>query len=151
MKKFIVIALIIAAILIPLTAFAATNDVVPTQTPAQGAKVEKARPPQIDPSKLTDAQKKDLEDQHLKMIALQKETIAKMVANSTITKEQGDEMISRMDQMEKTRIEKGIVPMPFMGKGQMGKGNRPPMMGKEGRQGCPKGNCTPPAPQEPNA
>jgi pyruvate/2-oxoglutarate dehydrogenase complex dihydrolipoamide acyltransferase (E2) component len=152
MKKIVIFCIVIAVLLIPLTAFAATNS---SSTPANSSTPSTTDKPQpkfakIDSSKLTDAQKKDLEDQHAKMIALQKETINKMVANGTITKEQGDEMLAKMDNMEKIRKEKGIIPMPGMGMGKGGKG-RGMCEGKRGDfKGCPKGACTE-QPQAPTA
>ena len=143
MKKIIIFCLVVAVLLIPLTAFAATSSSSAPANSSTPSATDKPQPKfaKIDPSKLTDAQKKDLEDQQAKMIALQKETINKMVSNGTITKEQGDEMLARIDNMEKIRKEKGFVPMPGMG---MGKGGRGCGEGKRGDfKGCPnKANTT---------
>jgi len=62
---------------------------------------------------------------------LQKETIDVMVANGTITKEQGDKMLTNIDNMEKNRIEKGIVPFPGMGKGEKGRIRGCPNIGQQ--------------------
>ena len=136
MKKILIVCLVVAALLIPITAFAATNDadVSANSNSAIDGQILKPKPmPKIDTSKLTDAQKKDLEDQHLKMIALKKETIDVMVANGTITSEQGDKMKANIDNREKIRKEKGIVPFSGMGKGGKSFGQ-----GRKGRiRGCP--------------
>lgn len=145
MKKILIICLIVAALLIPITAFAATIDGTASANNTSITGEQKVKPnpmPKIDPSKLTDAQKKDLEAQHAKMLALQKETINKMVSNGTITKEQGDQMLANIDNREKNRLEKGVVPFPGMGKGDKGFG--------EGRKGdkrnCPNMGKQPPKP-----
>jgi polyhydroxyalkanoate synthesis regulator phasin len=53
--------------------------------------------PGIDQSKLTDAQKADLEDYNNKLKELKKELINKAVANGVMTKEQGDSAIQTID------------------------------------------------------
>lgn len=55
-------------------------------------------PAKFDTSKLTDSQKADLKAQLEKMIQLKKETVQKMIDNGSITKEQGDEMLKKLDE-----------------------------------------------------
>ncbi|MCR4434885.1 MAG: DUF2680 domain-containing protein [Clostridiales bacterium] len=55
----------------------------------------------IDASKLTTQQKSDLEDSFQRVAALQKEIVNKMVANGTITKEQGQAAVNRIDNLSK--------------------------------------------------
>lgn len=114
MKKILILIAVVIAFVIPITAFAATNAASPN--PAKGAAEKFQKEPLFDPSKLTDAQKKVLEEQQGKAIALKKETINKMVESGIITKEKGDTMISRLDQKEKIHKEKGLVGFGF-GKG----------------------------------
>jgi len=128
MNKILIICLIVASLLIPITAFAATNEgaVVANNVPPIGQQFQKPNlMPKIDVPNLTDAQKKIMEDQHIKMITLQKETIALMILNGIITKEQGDLKIAEIDKMEINRLEKGKVPFPPMGNGII-KPNMPP-------------------------
>jgi hypothetical protein len=111
---------IVAAILImaPLTAFAATSDAPAAQAIRSFCG--------IDFSKLTDAQKTDLNDSFNKMMDLRKESINTMVEDGAITKEQGDAAIKRFDDMAKYREENG-----FAG-GRMGGGIGGPGMGRRG-------------------
>lgn len=55
-------------------------------------------PAKFDTSKLTDTQKADLKAQLEKMIQLKKETVQKMIDNGSITKEQGDAMLNKLDE-----------------------------------------------------
>ena len=134
MKKLLIIGGLVAALAIPFTAFAATSD----SQPAKAVRGFFG----IDASKLTEQQKADLESYDKKIHELQKEKINKMIENGTVTKEQGESAIKRMDEMEKFRQENGIT-SPGMGRG-MGKGfggKGGPGMGK-GR-GCCQNAITP--------
>ena len=89
MKKLLIIVGVVLAIAIPLVAFAATSN-APAAQAIRGFCG-------IDTSKLTVQQKADITDQFNKMMDLRKESINKMVANGSITKEQGDAAIKQID------------------------------------------------------
>jgi len=124
MKRILLLIGLVVAIAIPLTAFAATSD-APAAQAIRGFCG-------IDTSKLTDQQKTDMNDQSKKMMDLKKESINKMVENKTITKEQGEATIKRIDDMTKYRQENGFV-------GGCGMGG---FGGRGMRGGC--GGCTAP-------
>lgn len=109
MKRILIVIGIVLALAIPLTAFAATSD-SPAAESIRGFCG-------IDTSKLTDQQKADLNDQFKKMADLRKESINKMVANGTLTKEQGDAALKRIDDMIKYHEENGFTGGFGMGKG----------------------------------
>lgn len=111
-KKFLITLAIIAAIAVPFSVFAATSN-----TPA--AKTVRGFFG-IDTSKLNDQQKSDIKDYSTKMANLQKEFINKMGANGSMTKEQGEAAIKKVDDMLAKGGENGFA---FgMRKGGFGKG-----------------------------
>lgn len=71
----------------------------------------------LDTSKLTDQQKADLKDTYSKMIELQKEAVNKMIANGSITKEQGDTVIKKIDEMAKSLDANGFPKAFAIGRG----------------------------------
>lgn len=83
-KKFI--AAIVAAICISIPAGVSADnaDRLPEQQ-------------DIDISKLNDTQKADLKAQLEKMMQLKKETVQKMMDNGSISKEQGEKMMEKLD------------------------------------------------------
>lgn len=109
MKKLLMLIGLIVALSVPVAAFAATSD-APAAQAIRGFCG-------IDTSKLTDQQKTDLNDQFKKMMDLKKESINKMVANGTLTKEQGEAAIKNLDDMIKYRQENGVIGGMGMGKG----------------------------------
>jgi nitrogen regulatory protein PII-like uncharacterized protein len=88
-KKTIVTIGIVAALSIPATVFAATSD-------SAAAKAVRGFFG-IDTSKMTTQQKADFEDYSKKLAQVQKDYINKAVANGTVTKEQGDAAIKKID------------------------------------------------------
>ena len=126
MKKLLLLIGLIVALAVPLTAFAATSD-APAAQALRGFCG-------IDTSKLTDQQKTDLNDQFKKQMDLRKESINKMVANGTITKEQGDAAIKNIDDMTKYRQENGFTGGMRMGRGFGG--------GRGMGGGCGTNGCT---------
>jgi Protein of unknown function (DUF2680). len=71
---------------------------VPASVSAENDKVEKFNDKaNVDISKLTDAQKADLKAQLEKMLQLKKETVQKMIDNGSITREQGEKMLEKLD------------------------------------------------------
>lgn len=92
-KKLITALAVTAALILPVSVFAATSDSTTAKTVRNFLG--------IDTSKLTDTQKADITSYKQKMAELQKEFINKMVANGTITKEQGDQQIAKIDEMLK--------------------------------------------------
>ncbi|KUO71839.1 MAG: hypothetical protein APF77_06935 [Clostridia bacterium BRH_c25] len=116
MKKLFIVLSLVLAISVPLTVFAATSDTPVAQTFRGWCG--------FDASTLTDQQKADLNDTYQKMIDLRKESINKMVENGTITKEQGDAAIKRIDDMDKYRQENGAVGGRMGRMGRIGGGFR---------------------------
>lgn len=92
-KKILIVLAISAALVVPFSVFAATSDVPAAKTIRSFFG--------IDVSKLTDNQKSDIKTYNQKMADLQKEFINKMVSNGTLTKEQGDAQLKRIDEMLK--------------------------------------------------
>lgn len=88
-KKVLTSLAVAGAIIVPFSVFAATSD-------TSAAKAVRGFFG-IDTSKLTDTQKADVTDYTQKMANLQKEFINKMVSNGSMTKEQGDTAIQRID------------------------------------------------------
>ncbi len=88
-KKTIAAIGIVAALSIPATVFAATSD-------SAAAKAVRGFFG-IDTSKMTTQQKADFEDYSKKLAQVQKDYINKAVANGTMTKEQGDSAIKKID------------------------------------------------------
>lgn len=107
-KKILVLLTLVAVIAIPFSVFAAASD-APVARCVRGFFG-------IDTSKLTDHQKADVKDYLKKMANLQKEFINKMVANGSITKEQGDAAIKKVDDMLKNQEENGFICGIGMGK-----------------------------------
>lgn len=71
---------------------------VSTGVYAADSNVEKVSDkPNIDVSNLTDAQKAELKVQLEKMIQLKKETVQKMIDNGSITREQGEKALEKLD------------------------------------------------------
>lgn len=75
-----------------------------------------------DPSKLTDDQKADINEQFQKMMSLKKDFVNEAVAKGTVSKEQGDAAIKGIDDMIKYHEENGFTPGAGMGMGR-GRGN----------------------------
>lgn len=100
-KKVLIILAVIVALAIPLSVYAATSD-TPAAKSVRGFFG-------IDTSKLTDQQKSDIKDYSQKMADLQKQFINKMVENGTMTKEQGDAAISRIDAAQKNGTLNGLM------------------------------------------
>ncbi len=90
-KKLLLIITLAVVLILPFSVFAATSD-----TPA--AKAVRGFFG-IDISTLSDEQKADVKDYSQKMADLQKEFINKMVTNGTMTKEQGDAAVKRIDEV----------------------------------------------------
>jgi len=111
-KTLLIILALIVVIAVPFSVFATTSD-------ATAAKKVRGFFG-IDSSKLTDSQKADITDYSKKMADLQKEFINKMISNGSMTKEQGDAAIKRIEEQEQNG---GIC----MGKGPWG--------GFEGKRG----------------
>jgi polyhydroxyalkanoate synthesis regulator phasin len=88
-KKILTTMVIVGALAIPFSVFAATSDTAPAKA-VRGFFG-------IDASKLTDAQKTDVTDYTKKMSELQKEFVNKMVTNGSMTKEQGEAAIQRIE------------------------------------------------------
>ena len=92
MKKFLAGIMIASALALPLTSFAAPP--VTSSTPSTSSKPAH---PRIDYGKLTDQQKKDMVDSMKAVLQARRLAVLKMVENKTITKEQGDAMIGKID------------------------------------------------------
>jgi len=90
-KKLVILLALIVIIAVPFSVFAATSD-APAAKKVRGFFG-------IDASKLTEQQKADVKDYSEKMADLQKQFINKMVENGSMTKEQGDAAIKRIDDM----------------------------------------------------
>ncbi|MGE5417854.1 MAG: DUF2680 domain-containing protein [Acidobacteriota bacterium] len=120
MKKWIIAIIAIALVAIPLTAYAAGTN-APLGKGFCG----------INFSTLTDKQKADLQDNRQQMMDLKKEQIQKMVANGTLTKEQGDSAIKRIDD----RLKSGTPCGGGFGGGRGGSGRG--MGGQGGCGACP--------------
>lgn len=92
MKKLrlLIVLGIIAALAIPFSVYAATSDSTVAKT-VRGFFG-------IDFSKLNDQQKADVQTYSQKMADLEKEFVEKMVSNGTLTREQGDAEIKRIDE-----------------------------------------------------
>ncbi len=103
MKRFriLIVVGIIAALVVPFSVFAATSD----STVAKSVRGFFG----IDYSKLTDQQKADVKTYSQKMADLQKEFINKMVSNGTLTKEQGDAEIKKIDEALKASQDNGTA------------------------------------------
>lgn len=114
MKKTIIILSLILALALPVVAYGLTSDSQPAKDFRSFCGIG------VDQSKLTEQQKTDLKDSFYKMIELRKETINKMVANGSITKEQGDLALKGIDDMVKYHNENGTG----FGPGMMGAGGR---------------------------
>ena len=106
-KNLLVILAVVTVIAVPFSVFAATSD-------APAAKAVRSFLG-IDASKLTDVQKADVESYSKKMADLKKEFINKMVENGSMTKEQGDAAVKRLDEM----LEKGDTNGLLGGMGMM--------------------------------
>jgi len=100
-KKLILILALVATVVIPFSVFAAASD-APAAKAVRGFFG-------IDTSKLTDQQKADIKNYSQKMADLQKEFINKMVENGSMTREQGDTAISKIDDMNKGGSEAGFL------------------------------------------
>lgn len=115
-KKLITALAIAAALTIPISVFAATSDT----TVAKRVRGFLG----IDTTKLTDTQKADVTSYKQKMAELQKEFINKMVSNGSITKEQGDIEIAKIDEALKNG-ESAYIPGFGGGKGDFdGRGQK---------------------------
>lgn len=76
----------------------------------------------VDTSKLTDQQKADLNDYFLKMAGLQKDAVSKLVSYGILTKDQGDALSRKIDNMEKYHEQNGFSNLMQIRKGHLGKG-----------------------------
>lgn len=63
----------------------------------------------VDPSKLTDQQKADITESYIKMSELQKEYVNKMVSSNIITREKGDSLNKRIEELENSIKTDGIT------------------------------------------
>ncbi|MGE5632066.1 MAG: DUF2680 domain-containing protein [Caulobacteraceae bacterium] len=100
-KKLLAVLLTIALLVVPSFVFAATSD-NPVASNIRGFFG-------INPDKLTDQQKADISTYAQKMTDLKKEFINKMVANGTMTKEQGDAAIKQIDEMLENGKDTGLM------------------------------------------
>ncbi|MCX7748003.1 MAG: YckD family protein [Clostridia bacterium] len=107
-KMFIVLALV-TALAVPASVFAATSDTSASKAIRGFFGLDK--------SKLTDKQKGDVTEYSKKMADLQKEFINKMVANGSMTKEQGEAAIKKIDEMAKNGEVPGLTNGHGMRKG----------------------------------
>lgn len=109
-KKILAILAVVMMLIVPFSVFAATSD-TPVAKTVRGFFG-------IDVSNLSDQQKADLTDYAKKMADLQKEFINRMVDNGSMTKEQGDAAIQRIDEA----IQDGDITgfLKGMGKGGFG-------------------------------
>lgn len=101
-KRLLIISSITAALIIPATVFASSSN-APVAKPIRGFFG-------IDTSKLTEQQKTAISDYSKKISDLQKEFINKMVENGTLTKEQGEAQIKRIDDMLAAGGIEGVLP-----------------------------------------
>lgn len=124
MKKILIISVILLAIAVPFTAFAAASD-APTAQSLRGFWG-------IDSSKLTDQHKADLINAFKKLMETKKEIIKDLIESGSLTKEQGDVYIQRIDDMIKYREENG-----FFGGFGLGRGYK----GGRGWRGYGRGYC----------
>ena len=107
MKKIIAGFLIASALALPLTSFAAP----PTTPTTPQAGENKSGHPKFDFSKLTEQQKKDMVKSIRAIMIAKRASILKMIENKTITKEQGDMMIKRIDERIKYLDQHGLEGM----------------------------------------
>lgn len=100
-RKLTLAIALVAAVTLPASVFAATS----------GTGVAKSVRGffGLDTSKLTDAQKADVSTYNQKMADLQKEYINKMVENGSMTKEQGDAAIKKIEENLKNGKVEGIT------------------------------------------
>lgn len=89
-KKVLITLAAVAMLTIPFSVFAAISDT----TVAKSVRGFFG----LDTSKLTDTQKADVKNYSQKMADLQKEFVNQMVTNGSITKEQGDNEIQKIDE-----------------------------------------------------
>lgn len=127
MKKALFILGAAVALLIPVSAYAATAS-FDTDTRTWG-------PFGSDAEDLTEQQKNDLEETYEEMIDVRRNLINKMIENGLLTKEQGEEALKDLDDMVEYHDENGFL-------GGMG------MMNGYGRStsngygyGCVRGRC----------
>jgi hypothetical protein len=111
-KKLLIGMSIAICLAIPVSVFAVTSDT----TAARKVRGFFG----IDISKLTSEQKGDLDTYTKKMADLQKEMLNKMVENKTITKEQADAEIKKIDEA----VKNGVFPGGFGGRGPRGMGDK---------------------------
>ena len=117
MRKIFLIALVLLALSIPLASFALasqTDNSTAAQQPSQGDDAATVAPNRfgmrsIDFSKLTEQQKADMAAAWKKVMEAKKEMVSKLVSNGTITKEQGDEWIKRIDEKIKDVEQNGFT------------------------------------------
>lgn len=115
-KKLIVGLGLAAVLVIPFSVFAATSSSPVAQNIRHFLR--------IDVSKLNDSQKADVKTYQEKMSTVQKDFINQMVANGSITKEQGDVEISRIDESLKNGA--GVRGLPGLDQGMKKGGERGP-------------------------
>ena len=116
MRKIFLIALVLLALSIPLASFALaaqTDNSAAAQQPSQEDSPATVAPKcfgmrSIDFSKLTEQQKADMVAAWKKVMEAKKEMVSKLVSNGTITKEQGDEWIKRIDEEVKDVEQNGF-------------------------------------------
>lgn len=100
--KLIIIVAVIVALVLPVSIFAAASD-APAAKQIRGFFG-------IDISKLSDKQKADIKSYSQSMAELQKKFINKMVENGTMTKEQGNAAVKRIDESLANGLENGVYP-----------------------------------------
>ena len=121
-KKITILLVAIIALTVPFSVFAATSN-APVAKSIRGFLG-------IDSSKLSVQQKADVTTYTQKMADLQKEFVNKMVANGSITKEQGAAEIEKIDDMVKNGDTNALLPGNERGRGgRFGNGGMPGRFG----------------------
>ncbi len=113
-RKILIVAAIVTTLVVPFSVFAATSD----SSTAKSIRGFFG----IDTSKLTEKQKSDVKDYSQKLTQLQKDFINDMVENGSMTKEQSDDAIKKMEEAAKNAEAKGFIPGFGGGKGPGGPG-----------------------------
>ncbi|MHB1128041.1 MAG: DUF2680 domain-containing protein [Bacillota bacterium] len=110
MKRKVITGLVITlalALVVPFMAFAADAGKTEPANPSIKSKLMNAQ--------LTEDQLQQLNAIHDQMLALRKQMIQKYVEFGTISQEDADSIITRMDEMVKLKKEKGFAPGMFPG------------------------------------
>lgn len=101
MKKALFVLGASVALLIPVSAYAATTN-LDTEAKTWG-------PFGIKTEDLTEQQTEDLEESFDEMIEVRRNAINKMIENELLTKEQGEEALKNLDEMVERHNENGFV------------------------------------------